>query len=263
MLLYWVLPQAKKGRLTMLCRLIFIFSILVTSSLVHAFTLISPHPHRFAANEVAVTVANNDCQNVGITKDDLLNIAHEAVENFWNRVTTSRIKFVKGSVTAPSAADMSSASNVSDFLVATPLNVIHVACVSNYYDTFSDSTLAVGGIASNDVHYVFVNDQSGSAFANLSRQEMVSTLAHEIGHAIGLGHSSIPESLMYYASKKGRERVEWDDWDGIAYLYPIDSLKESCGTIDLQNNDKNGFLLSGILGFLLVFISLFKRQKPQ
>ena len=242
--------------------LIFTFSCLLSTT-AFAFTLITQHPHRFTNNEVLINVANNNCVNVGISKEDLLNISWEAAESFWNRVTTARISFKKGSLTTPSAADLDSAQKVSNYLVAVPTTTIHIACTSNYYDTFADSTLAVGGIATNNAHYIFVNDQPNSAFANLSRQDMVSTLAHEMGHALGLGHSPIPEALMYYSSKSGRERLEWDDWDGLSYLYPVEKVSDSCGTIkDVSNNDKNG-LFSVLIGFMmssLLALSIKRRR---
>ena len=61
------------------------------------------------------------------------------------------------------------------------------------------------------------------ALCNLkNRCDLIETLTHEIGHALGLGHSSDPKATMYdFAQFDNRcAGVFSDDLDGIRFLYP-------------------------------------------
>jgi hypothetical protein len=93
----------------------------------------------------------------------------------------------------------------------------------------------------------------------MSDSEIKAVIAHEIGHAFGLGHSEYKHNLMYYSV--GGKTQKWlgiDDIDGATYLYPHDAemagLLGSCGTIKdiskhkLENSDES------IFKFLLLFL---------
>src|SRR5690606_21495045 len=73
-------------------------------------------------------------------------------------------------------------------------------------------------------------------------------IAHEIGHAIGLGHAedNQKEALMYFRLVNQRKELGQDDIDGVSFLYPMHvdafgllegGLLGGCGTIQLNKNE--------------------------
>jgi hypothetical protein len=98
---------------------------------------------------------------------------------------------------------------------------------------------------------IMINDRAGNQFAGKSRDEKISIIAHELGHAFGLGHSPVKDSLMYYSTISMRKSLGQDDIDGITYLYPKQQ-PFTCGTVDDKNSPKPwlGLLLGiGLIGF--------------
>jgi hypothetical protein len=83
-----------------------------------------------------------------------------------------------------------------------------------------------------------INDLASNQLKYKSRDEKISIIAHEIGHAFGLGHSPVKDSLMYYATVDMRKSLGADDIDGISYLYPKQQ-PISCGTVDFNDNDSS------------------------
>jgi len=103
---------------------------------------------------------------------------------------------------------------------------------------------------------VLVNDQAGNSFENKPHAAKVSIIAHEIGHALGLGHSPFREALMYAQFVEGRDRLARDDMNGITWLYPEEEPDLGiCGSVDLDGHGQGSPLsmLSGLLiGFVLI-----------
>jgi hypothetical protein len=70
-------------------------------------------------------------------------------------------------------------------------------------------------------------------------------IAHELGHAIGFGHSADSAALMYFdASKKTALKLAQDDIDAISYLYPRNELGGDkifgCGTVAVVGRGGRG-----------------------
>ena len=200
--------------------------------------------------ELPFYVANVTCQNNGATPKELLELATEAADQFWNKVSTSELRLVPGGLTEVNAIFHSSPLCV-DYVISyceansdLKLNLpIVIGCNNDDQTTnanfTSGSVIAVtlpNQIASSEISgsIILINDTGDSPWSGLTRQEKVSALAHEMGHAVGLGHSNNIDSLMYYQNITNRVRLGQDDMDGISYLYPSREKffgLVGCGTI--------------------------------
>ncbi len=208
-------------------RLIVLAACWLTLTPCFAFTLNNNVAASFEQDQVKVNVASHTCNNLGITNDELLSLAEEAGALYWNRVHTSRLEVVRGSVVSvdgvfqtgeictnfpSSPCDINAAMAVSSDIL------ISCNTASNNY---SNSPSVLGVTLPNNVTgqtirgaLILVNDAADNSFKDLGRGEKIAVLAHEIGHAVGLGHSNFDRNLMYYQSVATRETLGPDDVDG-------------------------------------------------
>ena len=79
---------------------------------------------------------------------------------------------------------------------------------------------------------------------DLSFDELVIVIAHELGHVLGLGHSADPSALMYpTVSRRGSPVLSLDDLEGLRYLYrprPEDDGGLSCARIAPEDGPRAG-----------------------
>lgn len=271
---------------------IFILYCLLLSDKSFAFTINNSAGARFSHDDIYVDVAENTtCANAGVNPQDLLDMAQEGVDKFWNTIPTSRLHINRGVLKTVDTNFLTGllCENPSK-CSGTPIPVVGenilIVCNSNANNYMSGSSFNPGilgvtlpiNISKRDLNgsVIIINNASGSLFRSLPREEMVSVLAHEIGHAIGLGHSEKASNLMYYETHRDRRRLGRDDIDGLTFLYPkqegiMKVLKGACGTVALigesHDDDDNdaanslNFLLTAGLGFLsmLLFYRMSKR----
>ena len=209
-------------------------------------------PPRYPSGDIIVKIVNDHtCANITASAEELLTLTQEAVDDFWNTVHTSALYLdVQGYVS-------SNGRDINDFISAANNNIV-VGC-STDTDINNSSIIAVGGYKyESDIlkGYVAINDNSGTPFNNLSRRDQVATLAHEIGHALGIGHSEKDFALMYYSTGAIYNYLSQDDADAITYLYPHDSvlggLGGNCSSIKDQNQKGPLGLFMGLLFVFLV-----------
>jgi hypothetical protein len=77
----------------------------------------------------------------------------------------------------------------------------------------------LGGDLHFDVNRNWVNDKK--AVAAKGEFDFFTIALHELGHSIGLGHSSVPGSVMFEAYTGAKRRLHRDDVQGIRELYGV------------------------------------------
>jgi hypothetical protein len=244
------------------------------------FTLNNNFIATFAGNEVNVTIAGNTtCSGIGMTVYELEELISPSVNNFWNRVPTSRLRLRavgfsaninnidNGALCSPTDDDC---INNADGPLIPPVEGIVIGCNRNNKNFGSSNVLAVtvpNHFTGTKIKGAAILINDSGLFGTLSRADKISVIAHEIGHAIGLGHAEEHnrESLMYYRVVNLRRSLGQDDIDGVSYLYPIKF--DGCGlvgaTISENKNElppPGPMILPMLLGFVLInFLVLIRR----
>lgn len=264
---------------------IIILTLLIFSFQSFAFRLNTSTGAAFKDNEVKIYVTSNStCTQAGTTPEELLDLAVEASDDFWNTVSTANITVKKGGIkTITDTNYITGELCVSDSDTSCPgtsvpkVNDIVIACNNNATNFTSSSLLALSGpnnVSGSTISgsVILINDLHTS-FSLLSRSEKLNVLAHEIGHALGLGHTNKSEALMYYKNSDDRVALSQDDIDGITYLYPYgaedlfscegmfagtikNKLDPPNGPFALSTNSMISFILSLFMGLTIGFYLL-------
>jgi hypothetical protein len=220
-----------------------------------AFTLTQDNLKGFPYKELRVSLNPTNCM------DDVEEDLEFAME-LWNNVAGSRLRLIKES---PNDVDP------SDFTSYSFLQMIVIGCSTTFAADTGGGSLNIIGIGSSstmNAHYlkkgfVILNEEGGAGqYSTHSKAVRRFTMAHELGHVLGLGHSSVLESLMYPSvATKSDTNLHQDDLDGIIYLYPIDEIEDEmlygCGTISKANNKFTPTNLMMSLFFLFLPLLLF------
>lgn len=88
----------------------------------------------------------------------------------------------------------------------------------------------------------------------LSAVDLESVVVHEIGHLLGLGHSSVEDAIMFPSITSGTRKVELggDDIEGIRALYGTNPNYNGSQSPTLEER-KNNANVDPIMGKLLIF----------
>lgn len=250
------------------------------SSFSHAWTLNNNFGASFKNDKVKVYVDETTvCPTNGLTVDELESLVKPAVDDFWNRVPTSALELKASGFSAATQSinngrlcsptdDACIADGTTNGNLIPAVNDIIIACNDNNSNFGGGNVLAVtipnkfsGKSIAGAV--ILINDVSNT-FGNLSRSDQISVIAHEIGHAIGLGHSKDDEALMYYRTVDQRSRLGQDDVDGVSFLYPVHGDAYGlCGTVTTTNPPGNPplFQMGIAFGLMILIYELLRRAK--
>jgi predicted Zn-dependent protease len=252
---------------------------LITFILLHSysfavFTLNPDTGKGFKKNSINIIISNSDCTPAGFSTVKFKDYVEDAVNDYWNSVSTSALKLNVKSI--DSNYDISGLT-FDQALALTPMNTILAGCNATGSTSFDGSSEPSGKsstlgaavmecIGKNCRSVLIINSHPTNSVQDLNRSNLLATVAHEIGHAIGLGHASSKHNLMYYAV--GGKVQNWlgnDDIKGVTYLYPheeeMSCLFGSIGSIDDTNQPPSSSLLFIMLfGFfsILLFIQMLK-----
>ncbi|MEK6555478.1 MAG: matrixin family metalloprotease [Bdellovibrionota bacterium] len=227
-----------------LLTLIILFVSLTSS----AFTLTQNNLRGFRDKKLRVSLNPANC----ITSiESELDFAIE----LWNNVPGSRLELIKESQNSVATSSYSSFGFVQTILIG---------CSTNFSSDAGGAGLTTIGVGSSTMQgtgrlvkgFLILNEEGGAGqYSTQSQAVRRFTMAHELGHVLGLGHSSVSEGLMYPSvSSKADTNLHQDDMDGIIYLYPLDEMDEGlygCGRIE-----SGGPLLPGPKNLTLLFVFL-------
>lgn len=244
--------------------------ILFISLPIYAYTLNNNFGARFDSNKVKVSVAfDTTCSGVQLTPYELEDLIAPAVDDFWNRVPTSSLVLDSGGFTQDisniSTGRLCSPTD-DDCITAAGGNLIRevddivIAC-NNNPDNFGGSNVLAVTIPNKfrgksiKGAVILINDNS-TQFRDLSREDKIGVISHEIGHAIGLGHSDDKSAMMYYRTVDMRRRLGQDDIDGLVYLYGNQFPGDGCGLFGgtIDTDKKNPHLWQMGVGFLFIMM---------
>ena len=198
-----------------------------------AWTLNSQYPEQrgWAQRPLVFHVNRSDCP------DDLDVYLNQAVA-LWNSVAESSLKVEIGSDTS---------NTIAQLWAGTATDVPMIACDPNFSATASvdgNSIPGVGFLRGSSLNPVtngglLLNVEPGKTadINDLNATLVAVVVAHEIGHVLGIGHTSDKGALMYYdATAKKNLSLSQDDQDAVSFLYPRNEIKNldligGCGTI--------------------------------
>ena len=242
-----------------------------------AYTLNNSIGARFDNENVNVRVGLNPTPCAFVDLDEVASLLNEAMDGFWNKVSTSRLQ-LKTSGSENTGDDNYLTGElclIGGSCGGTPVPAtsdIIVTCNNNITNFPGGSSLLAltlpNVISGKDIKgaVVLLNDRNGS-FDNLTRDQKIAVIAHEVGHAIGLGHSKESSALMFYKIVPTRNSLARDDRLGVTYLYPVqlDLFGAGCflGTINTlgDGGGTNSFWPTALVGLLLTL--LLKRPKKE
>lgn len=246
----------------------------IFTSLAYATFTLNPDTGRgFKNNNINVIVSNSDCSNAGFSTARFKDYLEDAVNAYWNSVATSAVNVKIQRVN--SSYDITGLT-FEQSLALTPTNMILAGCNETGAPEFdggggagSSSILGAAQMScsgSNCKAVLIINAHPTTSVSQLSQKNLEATIAHEIGHALGLGHSSSKLNLMYFSV--GGKTQTWlghDDIQGITYLYPHKEevsclLGHMFGTIKTDDDTNFRPPLLMIMSFFmtLLFIQMLK-----
>lgn len=202
-----------------------------------AFTLTTSNMKGWDKEEVEFRFNPANCS---VSSGSIEEAINHAVD-LWNAVPTSRLRVSYGGTTSETSA---SASPVIRCVTTGISGAVGVGIISTRNGVIQDGEIQL-------------NSEVGDSgnINSKSEAQLKITLAHEMGHIFGLGHSAVEDALMYFSlGSKQQAILSQDDMDGMTWLYPRKEPGDGvlgCGTLALLGaggKGGNGISGNGISG---------------
>ena len=255
--------------MTLKVRGLIFFLCLMANLKAHAFTMNTSSAASFSERPIKIFVTDIECENNGTTPEDIVSMLGEAISEYWNKAVTSSVKLeVVGLITKSDSFRTDSLCQAGGAGCRPNPDLqsdsgIVVSCnqnASNFPSTGILGITAPNNVSGRQIRssLVLINDIAGSSFGDRTRSEQVAVLAHELGHALGLGHSPVKDSLMFFQSIPSRRSLGQDDLDGITYLYPQELGPSACGSLSVLSDDEQNRQGLSFLALLIFCLIAFK-----
>ncbi len=197
----------------------------------NAFVLVSKTPRRlesspanptvtFKWNETTPSIKDKDKLFDGANNDlgdvEYMALMLQLAMDQWNEVHGSylRLAFTRDPAVVADTEDQIHAITVSSKVGATA-----AAFAQFNYQVGGNETNTIGDC---DIHL------SESA---VSARDMMTTLVHELGHCVGLGHNHTNyQSIMGYSRSGNSYKLSADDKAGVIWLYPDPAVSDEAPT---------------------------------
>ena len=175
-----------------------------------AFTLLTVNENAWSTDEVLVDFNPTGCPAGLEFPADI----EGGIELTWNAVPYSRLRLRKGVTTTE---------------VAAPNGRILVTCAA-----LGSTSAGVTGVSTSGGSIVSALVQLNTAtnWTAFSKTTVQLIIAHELGHAIGFGHSDDNFAVMFFTINSAG--LSQDDLDAVSYLYSRSDFNDGafgCGTL--------------------------------
>lgn len=204
----------------------FFKALLWFPTLVLAFTLTTSNMKGWDKEEVQFRLNPANCSVSSGAIEEAINHAVD----LWNAVPTSRLRVTYGGTTSETSA---SASPVIRCVTSGISGAVGVGIITTRNGVIQDGEIQLNSEAGDSGN---INSKSDA--------QLKITLAHEMGHIFGLGHSAVEDALMYFSlGSKQNAILSQDDMDGMTWLYPRKEPGDGvlgCGTLALVNGSDSG-----------------------
>lgn len=167
---------------------------------------------RWPSTSPNLTLYLDPSNNDGLTDIDVINITNASVAQ-WSGNSAANLGVVPTTTTGIEGRNEISFTSNSLYFPGSG-----VVGVTNIAFRESDGTILEADIYLNDTVNFFGSSTLLSADPN--ENYLGNVLSHEIGHVLGLGHSQVHSTTMFYKLYKGQHTVEHDDIAGAQAYYP-------------------------------------------
>ena len=190
---------SQKSHLFNIISLILVFSLFILSFNGQAFTLSSSQGRGFSHSNITIEVALTDCSNAGFTTSQFVDLIKNATNKYWNSVPSSSLKL---NVTGISNIDIDGETSLRNIIT----NKVKTGTIlAGCNDDLTANTSNIGGVATLSCPSeescrgaLVMNATINGPLPTLDKESVIAIIAHELGHALGLGHSQYKHSLMYF-----------------------------------------------------------------